>query len=230
MKLVLVQKDCRDTDWRKWLRQAEALKPDLIVMGELATSGCLYQPKEFEKFESVISEVSRVSCPVIIGTPREIDGGLHNSAVYVDGDEVQVYDKVNLFEPMNEPNVYRPGRVTGMFDSAIGRLGIAICYDLRFENLFREMKQQGAVLAIVPAAFPLVRIDAWQRLLVERAKENEMPVIGVNAVGDDGTNEFGGSTMVVAPDGSVLVQADQRTSSLIEVELDLQKMSPNRSN
>jgi len=219
MKLALVQKDCRDTDYRKWLTQAAALKPDLIVLGELATTGCMYQPRPFESFENVIAETGKMPGPVILGTPRRDGEHLRNTAVYIHGGDYQIYDKVNLFPPMNEPAVYTPGEKTGLFETPFGPIGVAICYDLRFDDLFADMKKRGAVMAIVPAAFPLVRIDAWKNLLVERAKNHDLTVIGVNAVGDDGTNEFGGSTTVVRPGGEVVLQADEKSPGILEVEL-----------
>ena len=139
--------------------------------------------------------------------------------MYYSGGHWQVYHKINLFEPMNEPKVYLPGDEPGVFDTVHGEVGAAICYDLRFPELFATLKERGAQVIFVPAAWPRVRIDDWRRLLIERAKENGLPVVGVNCVGDDGVNEFGGSSMAVDAAGNVLVQAEETGETHIEVEL-----------
>ncbi len=71
----------------------------------------------------------------------------------------------------------------------------------------------------MPAAFPRVRISDWKDLLVQRAKENNIKIVGINAVGDDGRYEFGGTSIVVDSDGTILEQADETTETVIEVEL-----------
>jgi len=96
---------------------------------------------------------------------------------------------------------------------------VAICYDLRFPEVFANLKAHGAEIIFVPAAFPRVRIDDWKNLLVQRARENRIKIVGINAVGDDGTNVFGGSTMVVDDNGHVEHQLDETTEQVIEVTL-----------
>lgn len=120
---------------------------------------------------------------------------------------------------MNEPSIFTPGRKPGVFETDFGKIGVSICYDLRFPDVYRALKEGGAVRLFVPAAFPRVRIGDWKRLLVERAKETELAVIGINSVGDDGENEFGGCTMVVDAEGKILAQADETSEQMIEVEL-----------
>jgi predicted amidohydrolase len=96
---------------------------------------------------------------------------------------------------------------------------VSICYDVRFPDVYGELQEAGVERLFVPAAFPRVRIEDWKRLLVERAQETGLPVIGINSVGDDGENEFGGSTMVVDADGRVLAQADETSEQILEVTI-----------
>jgi len=137
---------------------------------------------------------------------------------YYDG-QYQLYHKINLFGPMNEDKVYSPGTEPGIFDTKFGKFGVAICYDLRFPEIFENLKAAGAEIIFLPAAFPRVRIQDWKDLLVRRAKDNELKIVGINAVGDDGTYEFGGSSMVVDSDGTILEQADETTETILEVNL-----------
>ena len=120
---------------------------------------------------------------------------------------------------MNETSVYSPGEIAAPFDTRFGRIGALICYDLRFPELFKKLASEGARIIFVPAAWPSVRISDWQELLVKRAIDNKIYIAGINAVGDDGRNIFGGSTMVVNPRGEIMAQADETSETFLEVEI-----------
>jgi predicted amidohydrolase len=155
----------------------------------------------------------------MLGLPYQKSSGLFNSYLYYNKGKHQTYDKINLFPPMNETEVFKPGSGAGIFETELGRFGIAICYDLRFPELFQRLKAANVDMIFVPAAFPRVRISDWEELLVMRARETNTPVIGINAVGDDGVNEFGGRSMVVGGDGKIIVSAGEIDEIVLEVEL-----------
>ena len=168
---------------------------------------------------SVVRRLGGVDGRERLGFRQRTEHGLFNACLYYSRGHGRVYHKISLCEPMNEPKVYLPGDEPGVFDTVRGEIGVAICYDLRFPKLFTTLKECGAQVIFVPAAWPRVRIDDWRRLLVERAKEIALPVVGINCVGDDGVNEFGGSSMAVDAAGNVLVQAEETGETNIEVEL-----------
>lgn len=219
MKTLIVQKDIGNSDLESYLRIAEERSVDIVCFGELSTSGCLYSGGQGEELDSIFNRLAGFDVAVMLGFPRRHDDHLFNSYLYYHKGSFQVYDKINLFEPMNEQQHYQPGIGQGLFDTAFGLLGVAICYDLRFPELFAQLKLSGASRIFVPAAFPAVRIGDWERLLVERAVENQVWVIGINAVGDDGRNRFGGRSMVISPSGKVLVEAGGEKPEILEVEL-----------
>ncbi|MDH4156754.1 MAG: carbon-nitrogen hydrolase family protein [candidate division Zixibacteria bacterium] len=219
MHLHIVQKNINNRAWKDFLKREKSNRPDIVCFGELATSGCLYGREQVDDLEVVLQLLADSDAAVMIGFPHETGCGLFNAYMYYCRGEYQIYHKINLFESFNEDRVYSPGEQIGIFHTEFGKLGIAICYDLRFPDIFGRLRQAGAEKIVVPAAFPRVRIDDWRHLLMQRAKDTGLTVIGVNAVGTDGVHEFGGSSMVVDGLGKVLLQADEVSEMVLDAEL-----------
>jgi predicted amidohydrolase len=96
----------------------------------------------------------------------------------------------------------------------------AICYDLRFPELFRRGLQSGAEVFAIGANWPAVRASHWRALLVARAIENQAVVLGVNRTGDDPNLHYEGDSIAVGPKGEVLEELDSREGVLsIEVPI-----------
>lgn len=129
------------------------------------------------------------------------------------GQCVARYDKIHVFdatisdnESYHESATIEAGQQVIVIDSPIGRLGLAICYDLRFPELFRRMLSQGVELIACPAAFTATTGKAhWDILVRARAIENLCYVITANQVGkhSDGRETYGHS-MIVDPWGTIL--------------------------
>lgn len=151
--------------------------------------------------------------------------------VYDDqGNEVARYDKIHLFDVdvqdsfgrYRESDTIEPGDQLVLVDTPCGRLGLSICYDLRFPELYRALSAQGAEIFAVPAAFTAVTGAAhWQVLLRARAIENLCYVIAADQGGrHSATRETYGHSMLVDPWGQVL--AYQETGEgLVMAEMDL---------
>jgi len=110
--------------------------------------------------------------------------------VYQQGHLLHRYDKIHLFAPTRDHRYFVPGTTIHPFVMNAGgmrlRAGVVICYDLRFPELTRSLAQQGIRMLFVPARWPVQRDDAWRTLLKARAIENQVFVIGCNAVGSEG--------------------------------------------
>jgi predicted amidohydrolase len=132
-----------------------------------------------------------------------------------DGALLGSYRKVHLFRLMQEHRYLAPGDRAVLCPTPWGSVGLAICYDLRFPELFRTMALAGAVLFLVPAQWPVRRIEAWLLLARARAVENELFVAACNRVGDDGQATFPGRSCVVDPWGNALVEGDDQERLLI---------------
>ncbi len=168
----------------------------------------------------------------------EADHVLNSSLAFSpDGACVARYDKIHLFyfsnarEHYDERAVVTPGAVPTLFDlpSRDGhrwRIGLSVCYDLRFPELFRVLSQQGAELLLVPSAFTRTTGAAhWEVLLRARAIENLAWVV---APAQGGTHENGrdtwGQSLIVDPWGAVVAQ-QARGEGLVLFELDARQTS-----
>ena len=154
------------------------------------------------------------------------------------GERVARYDKIHLFD-VNVPGtdeVYREsdsierGEQVLVLDSPFGKLGIAVCYDLRFPELFRKMVAQGMEVLVIPSAFTAkTGLAHWEVLLRARAIENLCYVIAPNQGGFhlNGRKTYGHS-MIVGPWG--VVQDCYKTGAgFVAAELDLDKLAKVRN-
>jgi predicted amidohydrolase len=157
-----------------------------------------------------------------------------NTSVHVgpDGEIQSVYRKIHLFDVEVDGAVYAesstedPGDEIVVTDLANGlRLGMSVCYDLRFPELYRILTLRGAELLTVPAAFTLPTTrDHWEVLVRARAIENQCFVIAANQIGDHpGGLRSGGRSLIVDPWGLVLATAPD-TECAIVADLDLDNL------
>jgi deaminated glutathione amidase len=158
---------------------------------------------------------------------------LANTSVHVDphGEVRAVYRKVHMFDvevggrTYRESELEQPGEEIVLSQTADGvPLGMSICYDLRFPELYRILAVRGALIVAVPAAFTLATTrDHWETLVRARAIENQAFVIAANQIGThaDGT-QSGGRSLIVDPWGVVLAQAADGEGH-IAAELDLER-------
>jgi predicted amidohydrolase len=158
---------------------------------------------------------------------------LSNTSVHVNpqGEVAAVYRKVHMFDVEIEGRSYResdledPGEEIVLSESAGGvPLGMSVCYDLRFPELYRILAVRGARVMVVPAAFTLPTTrDHWEVLLRARAIENQAFVVAANQIGPHpGGQRSGGRSMIVDPWGVVLAQAEDREGHIV-AELDLER-------
>ncbi len=142
-------------------------------------------------------------------------GRIHNTSVLVgpDGAILAVYRKIHLFDVdladgarYRESEWVAPGGEAVVADTALGRVGLSICYDLRFPELYRRLSAAGAQILAVPSAFTLATgRDHWEVLLRARAIENQCYVVAAAQVGEHpGHRVTYGRSMIVDPWGTVL--------------------------
>jgi predicted amidohydrolase len=98
---------------------------------------------------------------------------------------------------------------------------MAICYDLRFPEVFRKYVLSGVTVMIISAEWPRKRVEHWTTLLKARAIENQVFVIACNAVGKSGNEIMGGASSIIDPWGEVLAEAGSEMDELITANIDM---------
>jgi predicted amidohydrolase len=151
---------------------------------------------------------------------EEEDGSRYNTMIYLDqqGRLLAKYRKTHLFKPLHEHRCFNPGDTVTVVDTAFGKLGLAICYDLRFPELFRAMLARGATGFLICAEWPVERIEHWQTILRARAIENLAWIGACNCTGISGKATFGGSSLFFSPWGDTLAQLEGETCQTIEFD------------
>jgi predicted amidohydrolase len=158
------------------------------------------------------------------------------------GDCVARYDKIHLFDvdvadahgAYRESATFEPGDDVVCVETPFGRIGLTICYDLRFPELFRALLDKGADLITVPAAFTAVTGEAhWQALLRARAIENQVMVVGAGQGGwHHPSRQTWGHTQIVDAWGQVLAEQHEAGAGVVvatwerDEQVSLQKRMP----
>ncbi len=204
-KVSLIQLDAQTPEQPRdaidFVRQRidEVLDSDLIVLPEIWYPGYFAfdeyvragdaTPDLLAAFSEMA--VSANAC-LHVGSLIEADGtDLFNTSVLFgpDGVELARYRKMHLFGfGSKEQEVLTAGTDVVVADTPLGRLGMAVCYDLRFPELFRRMTERGAIGFVVASAWPHPRVEAWTTLLRARALENQAFMFACNGVGSVGAS------------------------------------------
>lgn len=148
---------------------------------------------------------------------EESAGKLFNTFLLVDqtGQELDSYRKAHLFGMIGEQDHFEAGEKLVLVDSPWGKVGLALCYDLRFPEIFRSYAIQGAQTILLVAEWPRRRITHWDILLQARAIENQCFIAAVNKTGMSRDLELGGNSAVIGPMGEVIVQGNAAPGVLV---------------
>jgi predicted amidohydrolase len=216
----------------EWTIEAARRGSHIVVFPELWSTGyALSQGKDLaaQLNSGLFAEVAALASNhriSILGSMLEKRGAsgnqIANSAAFMSpsGRTMGVYRKIHLFRLMDEDRWLEPGESPLAMDLPWGRTGLAICYDLRFPELFRKYALDGVRLIIIPAEWPAVRVEHWRVLLQARAIENQCYIVACNAAGETGDTVFGGHSMVIDPWGKIVVEAGE-TPQLLTTEIEM---------
>ncbi|MDU4959778.1 MAG: carbon-nitrogen family hydrolase [Sporomusaceae bacterium] len=243
MKVALLQMQITSgavpVNRRRGLEMVEkaAAQAEVLVLPEIWTTG--YQLKDLalwaeEESGYVISElrhIARLKNSWIIAGSMPLRGkaGITNTmlAIAPDGTIAARYDKIHMFSLYGEGRFFQAGSGRSLFSLAGTQTGLAICYDLRFPELFRSLALAGAELVVVAAEWPEARSAHWRLLNQARAIENQLFVVAVNCVGEHKGLRFGGQSLVVAPDGAIVAEGTGQ-EEIILADLDISLVEKTR--
>jgi len=174
---------------------------------------------------------------------KDADGRFANRSFLISdtGDIVARYDKIHMFdaqvspiETFRESDGYRPGEMAVLAQTGFAKIGMTICYDMRFPQLYRALAQAGAEILTVPAAFsPVTGAAHWETLLRARAIETGCFVLapaqcGSHAMAMGRPRETWGHSLAVSPWGEILADAGT-TPGVTVVDLDLAAVDTTRA-
>ena len=205
------------------------------AMGSDSQQRAAAEPLDGPAVQWARASARELGVDLVAGSMLELISGqekLANTSVHVDpqGEIRAVYRKMHMFDVEIEGRSYReseleePGDEIVLSQTADGvELGLSICYDLRFPELYRILAVRGARVLVLPAAFTLATTrDHWETLLRARAIENQAFVVAANQYGaHPGGQHSGGRSMIVDPWGVVLAKAADGVGHIV-ADLDLE--------
>ncbi|HKZ87547.1 MAG TPA: carbon-nitrogen hydrolase family protein [Candidatus Bathyarchaeia archaeon] len=202
-------------------KKAKEQSADLVIFPELSLTGYVIRDQIYELSETIpgpstqkIEEIAREEgIHIVFGMPElseKTKATLFNTAVFV-GPEgfIGKYRKMYLptHSVFEEKRYFRSGYQTAVYDTALGKIGFCICYDLFFPEITRLARLKGAQLIVAISASPAVRRSYFEILTAARALENTAFLAYVNMVGVQDGLQFWGGSRVVSPTGDVVAKA-----------------------
>ena len=220
------------------VREAAENGADVVMLPEMFN--CPYSGEYFRKFAAlghteVVKELSRWAAEnavLLVGgsVPESEDGRLYNTCFVFDrqGRQIARHRKIHLFDVdlpgmrFRESNNFAPGNEITVFDTEFGKMGAAVCFDLRFPELFRAMAERGARCVFLPAQFNMVTGPKhWELSLRMRAVDYHVFVAGCSAARYEGFSyACWGHSAVADPMGGVLCTCDEK-EQILYADIDL---------
>jgi omega-amidase len=197
-------------------------KNSLVLLPEMTLTGFTMEAEKLA--EKIHGETVHYFVDVALKYETNVLGGLiekdrnnyFNTLVHINskGKLVKIYRKMHPFSYSGEDIHYKRGGETIVTEIDDFKIGLSICYDLRFPELYRRYGKAGVHLIIVIANWPDTRIEHWRTLLKARAIENQCYVAGVNRVGNDPKLKYNGFSSVFDPMGKELIYKEDQEEVL----------------
>lgn len=226
MKISLIQMRVEEDPERnleKVCRLSETVSDSVIVLPELWTTGFNYEhiEKQSNEHHKIISNLP--SGNTYIGSIVRYVDGLRYNSFFVKNDKGYdfPYDKTHLFPLMDEDKHFTKGKGLAAFRLDGVVCGCAICFDLRYPEIFRIYFKSGVEVVFLPTEWPESRRDHLVTLATARAIENQSFFVFSNAVGKIWGEEFAGESRVIAPTGETLLNMGKRIDEIDTIEIDM---------
>ncbi len=238
-----------ETDVEQTLRKAEQMVAEaaqngakLIVLPEMWN--CPYSKKYFHavadndngRSRDAMSRWAADNGIILAGgsVPEKCGAKLYNTCYVFDetGRQIARHRKIHLFDVdikggvrFKESNNFAPGENITVFDTSLGRMGVEICFDIRFPELCRAMAKRGAEIILCPAQFNMTTGPRhWELSVRARAMDNELFFVGASAARYEGFDyECWGHSTVADPFGMVLASCDEK-EQILYCDIDLNEV------
>ena len=215
------------------LEEAAGKGAALLVLPECAIPGYMFDSAEEAlpfaeaipgpSTEILEREASRLSMHVVCGLLERDGDAMHNAAVLVGPDGlIGVYRKTHL-PFLGVDRFVVAGDELPVFETPLGRVGLEICYDLRFPEVTRTLALRGADLIAHPTNFPVAARLQTEFITRARAAENRVYLLTANRVGKERWGEFCGWSQIVDPYGERLAEAGADEEALLVADYDMQR-------
>src|SRR6476469_6381827 len=215
------------------LEEAAAAGAQLLVLPECAIPGYMFDSLEEgmelaedvpgPSVEALERECARLGMHAVCGLLERDGDQLRNAAVLV-GQQglVGTYWKTHL-PFLGVDRFTTPGDELRVFETPLGRIGIEICYDLRFPEVTRTLALRGGDIVAHPTNCPMAAKIQTELITVARAAENRIYLLTANRVGKERRGEFCGWSQIVDPYGTRIAETDEYTETLLVGEVNLEK-------
>lgn len=233
----------------KLLEQLPAARPQLVVLPEAFScfgAGdraqlAMAEPYKDGEVQKRLAALAKKHEVYLVGGTLPVDAGERFSAASIlfgpDGAILNRYDKIHLFDvdvadntkEYRESKWTQPGSKVVTTETDFGVVGMAVCYDLRFPELFRALRQAGSQIIVLPSAFTQVTGKAhWHALVRARAIEQQVFIVAPGQVGEhaNGRETFGHS-IIVSPWGEILAE-QELDEGVVSVSVDVADIDPIR--
>jgi len=215
------------------MEEAAGLGAEIVVFPECAVPGYMWDSEDEAmpyaeeipgpSTELLEREAARLGMHVVCGLLEREGDSLRNAAALVGPDGlIGTYRKTHLpFLGVDRFAV--PGDELPVFDTPLGRIGVEICYDLRFPEVTRTLALRGAEIVAHPTNFPVAARVQTELITVARAAENRIFLLTANRSGRERSAEFCGWSQIVDPYGKRLAETGQTGEVLLTAEIDVEK-------
>lgn len=242
MKIALVNMRPKIADKKANLKKMEGFlsktSADFVIFGEITLTG--YRCKdELRNLAETIDDHSvkymknlakKHNCYIVFGMPlldSNIKGLISNAAILLHPDgKADVYKKWFLpnIGPFEEKLYFDEGEELPVFHTKFGKIGLSICYDIYYPEIFRSYVLQGADLIICISASPTTTKAYFEKLIPARALENTVFMVYANIVGTQEDLVFWGGSQVYDPLGNLIVKAPYFKESITNCDIDLKQL------
>ncbi|MDW5299222.1 MAG: carbon-nitrogen hydrolase family protein [Sedimentibacter sp.] len=224
----------------KMIEQVSKEGADIVVLPEMFC--CPYDNSYFKAFgeeeggiayKAISKAAKEFGIYVVAGTIPELDGDKIYNTSYVfnkKGEQIAKHRKMHLFDIdieggqyFKESDTFTPGSDVTVFETEFCKIGLAVCYDVRFPELSRLMVNEGAEVIIIPGAFNMTTGPAhWELHFRARALDNQVYTIGVAPARDYEASYYSyGNSIIASPWGNVLNRMDENQGYIIqEIDVD----------